>query len=136
MAIMLNARSNVYENIFFSASQPPDSSTISQIAGIAESCTLPTVHYPGTAANVCTGVGGKTPSIRDVRGREDHRTPGTRPHLCSAVLRPDTMNTTHDKCAGSGFDAEIGALAASIINSFDRLAAQFRDAGCSGGDDA
>ena len=35
MAIMLNARSNVYENIFFSASQPPDSSTISQIAGIA-----------------------------------------------------------------------------------------------------
>ena len=36
MAIMLNARSNVYENIFFSASQPPDSSTISQIAGIAE----------------------------------------------------------------------------------------------------
>ena len=35
MAIMLNALSNVYENIFFSASQPPDSSTISQIAGIA-----------------------------------------------------------------------------------------------------
>ena len=35
MAIMLNARSNVYENIFFSAPQPPDSSTISQIAGIA-----------------------------------------------------------------------------------------------------
>ena len=35
MAIMLNARSNVYENISFSASQPPDSSTISQIAGIA-----------------------------------------------------------------------------------------------------
>ena len=32
MAIMLNARSNVYENISFSASQPPDSSTISQIA--------------------------------------------------------------------------------------------------------
>ena len=35
MAIMLNVRSNVYENIFFSASQPPDSSTILQIAGIA-----------------------------------------------------------------------------------------------------
>ena len=35
MAIMLNARSKVYENIFFSASQPPDSSTLSQIAGIA-----------------------------------------------------------------------------------------------------
>ena len=37
MAIMLNARSNVYEHIFFSASQPPDSSTLSQIAGIADS---------------------------------------------------------------------------------------------------
>ena len=36
MAIMLNSRSNVYEHIFFSASQPPDSSTLSQIAGIAE----------------------------------------------------------------------------------------------------
>ena len=35
MAIMLNARSNVYENISFSASQPPNSFTISQIAGIA-----------------------------------------------------------------------------------------------------
>ena len=35
MAIMLNSRSNVYENIFFSASQPPDSSTILQPAGIA-----------------------------------------------------------------------------------------------------
>ena len=35
MAIMLNMRSKVYENIFFSASQPPDSSTIPQIAGIA-----------------------------------------------------------------------------------------------------
>ena len=34
MAIMLNSRSKVYENIFF-ASQPPDSSTILQIAGIA-----------------------------------------------------------------------------------------------------
>ena len=32
---MLNSRSKVYENIFFSASQPPDSSTILQIAGIA-----------------------------------------------------------------------------------------------------
>ena len=36
MAIMLNMRSKVYENIFFSASQPPDSSTIPQIAGIAD----------------------------------------------------------------------------------------------------
>ena len=35
MAIMLNSRSNVYENIFFSVSQPPDSSTILQPAGIA-----------------------------------------------------------------------------------------------------
>ena len=35
MAIMLNMRSNVYENIFSSASQPSDSSTIPQIAGIA-----------------------------------------------------------------------------------------------------
>ena len=35
MAIMLNARSNVYENISFSASQPSDSSTILQLAGIA-----------------------------------------------------------------------------------------------------
>ena len=46
------------------------------------------------------------------------------------------MNTAHDKCVGSGFDAEIGAIATSAIISFDRLAAQFRDAGCSGGDDA
>ena len=46
------------------------------------------------------------------------------------------MNTTHDKCAGSGFDAETGVLAASSIISFDRLPAQCRDAGCSGGDDA
>ena len=59
--------------------------------------------------------------------------PGTRPHPRSAVLRPDTMNTTHDVCAGSGFEAEIGALAASTINSFDCLAAQCRDAGYSGG---
>ena len=36
MAIMLNSRSNVYENIFSSASQPPDSSTILQPAGIAD----------------------------------------------------------------------------------------------------
>ena len=36
MAIMLNLRPKVYENIFFSASQPPDSSTILQIAGIAD----------------------------------------------------------------------------------------------------
>ena len=35
MAIILNPRPKVYENIFFSASQPPDSSTILQIAGIA-----------------------------------------------------------------------------------------------------
>ena len=35
MAIMLNSRSNVYENIFSSASQPPDSSTLLQPAGIA-----------------------------------------------------------------------------------------------------
>ena len=45
----------------------------------------------------------------------------------------DTMNTTHDKYAGRGFEAEIGALAASTINSFDRLAGQCRDAGYSGG---
>ena len=35
MAIMLNSRSNVYEHIFSSASQPPDSSTLLQPAGIA-----------------------------------------------------------------------------------------------------
>ena len=35
MAIMLNLRPKVYENIFFSASQPSDSSTILQPAGIA-----------------------------------------------------------------------------------------------------
>ena len=45
------------------------------------------------------------------------------------------MNTTHDQCAGSGFEAEIGVLAASTINSFDRLAAQCRDAGYSGRDE-
>ena len=44
-----------------------------------------------------------------------------------------TMNTTQDKYAGSGFKAEIGALAASTTNSFDRLAAQCRAAGCTGG---
>ena len=42
------------------------------------------------------------------------------------------MITAHDKCAGSGFDAEVGALAASTIISFDRLAAQCRENGCSG----
>ena len=46
------------------------------------------------------------------------------------------MNTAHDKCAGSGFEAETDALAASTINSFDRLAAQSREAGARGGDDA
>ena len=40
MAIMLNSRSNVYENIFSSASQPPDSSAISQLAGIAGGAAL------------------------------------------------------------------------------------------------
>ena len=30
----------------------------------------------------------------------------------------ETMNTTHDKCAGSEFDAEVGALAASTTNEF------------------
>ena len=74
-----------------------------------------------------------TTSKRDIRGRDDHRTPGTQPHLRTAVLRPDTMNTAHDMCAGiGGFEAETGALAASTMNSFDRLAAQCRDAGCSG----
>ena len=43
------------------------------------------------------------------------------------------MNTIHDKYARNGFDAEIGAHAAGTVNSFDRLAAQCRDAGCSGG---
>ena len=47
-----------------------------------------------------------------------------------------SSNTTHDKCAGSGFEVEFGTLAASTIDSFDLLAAQCRDAGCSGGDDA
>ena len=42
MAIMLNARSNVYENISFSASQPSDSSTILQLAGIAVHYLIPT----------------------------------------------------------------------------------------------
>ena len=46
MAIMLNVRSNVYENIFFSASQPPDSSTILQIAGIAGPNTGFPTHFP------------------------------------------------------------------------------------------
>ena len=49
MAIMLNASSNVYEHIFFSASQPPDSSTLSQIAGIAVENAgffLSTTSYP------------------------------------------------------------------------------------------
>ena len=36
MAIMLNPSPNVYEHIFSSASQPPDSSTLLQPAGIAE----------------------------------------------------------------------------------------------------
>ncbi len=35
MAIMLNSRVKVYENLFFSVSQLPDSSTILQPAGIA-----------------------------------------------------------------------------------------------------
>ena len=46
------------------------------------------------------------------------------------------MNTTHNKYEGSGFEAEIGALAAGTISSFDRFAAQCRDAGCSGRNDA
>ena len=58
---------------------------------------------------------------------------GTQPHPRSAVLRPDTMNTTHDKYAGGGFEAEFGALAASTMNSFDRHSAHCRDSGCSGG---
>ena len=48
MAIMLNSRSNVYENIFSSASQPPDSSTLLQPAGIAAKCAL------GKARRECT----------------------------------------------------------------------------------
>ena len=39
------------------------------------------------------------------------------------------MNPARDRCAGSGFDAEVGALAASTVVSFDRLATQCRDAG-------
>ena len=35
MAMILSSRSKAYENIVFSASQPSDSSTILQIAGIA-----------------------------------------------------------------------------------------------------
>ena len=46
------------------------------------------------------------------------------------------MNATHDKSAGNGLDAAIGALAANITNGFDRLAAPCRDAGCSGDNDA
>ena len=45
----------------------------------------------------------------------------------------ETMKTTHEEYAGSGFEAEIGALAGSTTNRFDRLAAQCRDAGCTGG---
>ena len=41
----------------------------------------------------------------------------------------DTMNRTHDKYAGSGFESEIGALAASTMNGFDWFAAQCRGAG-------
>ena len=75
-------------------------------------------------------------SLRIVWGRENHRTPATQPHPRRAVLRPDTMNTTHDKNAASGFEAEIGGLAARTINSFNRLASKCRDAGCSECDDA
>ena len=47
MAIMLNSRSNVYENIFSSASQPPDSSTLLQPAGIAGAAVA--LHRPGVS---------------------------------------------------------------------------------------
>ena len=74
---------------------------------------------------------------QDIRGRDDHRTPGTRSHPRSAVLRPVTVNAIHDKCAGSSIDSEIGALAASTTNSFDWLAVQFHATpGARRGDDA
>ena len=39
------------------------------------------------------------------------------------------MNPARDRCAGSGFDAEVGARAASTAISCDRFAAQCRGAG-------
>lgn len=45
------------------------------------------------------------------------------------------MNTAHNKCAGSGVDAEIGTLAASTIISFNRFAAKCCDAGFTAGHD-
>lgn len=58
------------------------------------------------------------------------------PYSRSAVLRPDTLKTTHDTYAGGGFEAQIGALATSAMNTFNRLAAQCSDPGARGGDDA
>ena len=52
MAIMLNSRSNVYEHIFSSASQPPDSSTLLQPAGIAEPVRLAFGLTPGDAVEL------------------------------------------------------------------------------------
>ena len=39
------------------------------------------------------------------------------------------MNSARDKRAGSTFDAEVGAPAASTIIGFDRFAVECRDAG-------
>ena len=62
MAIMLNSRSNVYEHIFFSASQPPDSSTLSQIAGIADNSTaIPASAVGGSVRRA--GAGGVTEDL-------------------------------------------------------------------------
>ena len=52
MAIMLNSRSNVYENIFSSASQPPDSSTLLQPAGIAVARPVVIPKYVGVSLGI------------------------------------------------------------------------------------
>ena len=61
MAIMLNSRPKVYENTFFSVSQPSDSSTILQIAGIAGGDIMtgiePILRGEGTCPALERGVG-------------------------------------------------------------------------------
>ena len=85
MAIMLNSRSNVYENIFSSASQPPDSSTLLQPAGIAGGDSP---ARPGAGSGACgdpVSPGIPSAPAREKTGR--HRSPddvpscGCRPRM-------------------------------------------------------
>ena len=97
-------------------------------------CPEPTFHCRDTKPNSLTRPESRSAERSPSTSRAGQRQSS---NAWNATPTPQCGSSSgcheRDVYAGGGFEAEIGSLAASTINSFDRLAAQCRDAGCSGG---